>query len=104
MTSNTIVNGQAHEWWSYGYAQHETNPLLFVPIVGLFVLASDNSGESHSAGFSVTFDKDGIVSGFSKLKTDMQLGLSPTIESHSQTTVGQPPAAEIKSDTKIGPP
>src|SRR2546426_12804427 len=43
--STTQMNNRQNEVWAYGYAKHETNPLVYVPIVGLFALAFGGFGE-----------------------------------------------------------
>ena len=93
MTSRVQVQGQIQEWWSYSYAHHETNPLVYFPIIGLFVLATGGLGETESAGFSVYFDRDGVVRGTGKSKMDINMGgiVTPTsIDSKSESTVESP--------------
>lgn len=91
--STTQLNNRQHEVWAYGYAKHETNPLIYVPIINLFALAFSGLGETQSAGFSVYFDQDGIVRSISTSRSDIAIGglMAPTkIESRSNTRAGSP--------------
>lgn len=58
-TSN--VEGRVQEIWGYGYASVKSNPLAFVPIVGLFAVASGDAAKMDSRALSVSFSEDGIV-------------------------------------------
>ncbi len=90
-TSATRMLDQQSEVWAYGYAKHETNPLIFVPVVGLFVMAFGGWSEHESGSVAVSFDKDGIVQSMSKSKTDMAFGglATPmTIQSQSSAQSG----------------
>lgn len=94
--------GQEHESWGYAYAKHETNPWIFVPIVGLFVLAFGDAGESESANLGVSFDKEGIVRSITKGKSNAAFGglTTPTaIQSHSTTQ-----SEGFKSEQQINVP
>lgn len=92
-TSTSIMNhnGLVQEWWIYSYAKHEANPLMYVPVVGLFVMASGDMGQTESASFGVYFDRDGLVQGVTRDSSQVNLGglTTPAImNSHSQTTIG----------------
>jgi len=90
-TSITQVLNQQTEVWAYGYAKHETNPLLYVPVVGLFVLAAGRWGEHESGSVAVSFDKDGIVRSMSKYKSGVTMGglaTPTTIQTQSSTQSG----------------
>jgi hypothetical protein len=59
-TSTSVMNhnGMVREWWIYSDAKHETNPLMYVPVIGLFVMASGDMGQTESASFGVYFDRE----------------------------------------------
>ena len=95
-------NGMVREWWIYSYAKHETNPLIYVPVIGLFAIASGNVGETESASFGVYFDRDGLVQGVTRNATQMNFGglTTPvTINNHSQTTMGGQIHTETHTET-----
>ena len=90
--STTHINNLNTEVWAYGYAKHETNPWIYVPIVGLFAMSFGGLGEHQSAGFSVSFDQEGIVRARSKMRSDITMGglTTPTkVESQSDTQSGE---------------
>ncbi|HKW86094.1 MAG TPA: outer membrane protein assembly factor BamE [Nitrospiraceae bacterium] len=90
-TSITQMPSQQIEVWAYGYAKHETNPLIYVPVVNLFVLAFGGLGEHESGSVAVSFDKDGIVGSMSKYKSDITMGglaTPTTIQGQSNTQSG----------------
>ena len=93
-TSITQISSRQNEVWAYGYLKHETNPLIYVPVVGLFVLAFGGLGEYESESVSVSFDQDGIVRSMSKSKTELAfggVGAPTTIKSQSNTQSGTSP-------------
>lgn len=59
--SSSITGNQRQDiyTWTYGHAQ--TNPALFIPIVGMFVAASGNGMDGESTALSVTFDTAGTM-------------------------------------------
>jgi outer membrane protein assembly factor BamE (lipoprotein component of BamABCDE complex) len=106
MTSRVQMQGQVQEWWSYSYVHQDTNPLVYFPIIGLFVLATDGLGKTESASFSVYFDQGGIVRGTGKGTMDMNMGGigTPTsINSTSESTVESPGAGKepFRMENKI---
>ena len=109
-TSFTQVFNQQTEVWAYGYAKHETNPLLYVPIIGLFVMAAGGWGEHESGSVAVSFDKDGIVRSMSKYRSDISLGglaTPTTIQSQSSTQSGtstDPVRFESQTNTNTSVP
>ena len=103
---NAGPSGVLMETWSYGYSRHETNPLIYVPIVGLFVLAGGGTGEMETATFTVTFDPQGLVTGVGTGETYINLGglaAPTTIHSESEMTVETPSGTStepFRSETK----
>ena len=90
-TSVTQVLNQQTEVWAYGYAKQDTNPLIYVPVIGLLVLAAGGWGEHESGSVAVSFDKEGIVRSMSKYKSGITLGglgTPTTIQSQSSTQSG----------------
>jgi outer membrane protein assembly factor BamE (lipoprotein component of BamABCDE complex) len=90
-TSVTQTTNQQIEVWAYGYAKHETNPLIYVPVVNLFVLAFGGLGEYETGSVAVSFDKNGIVQSMSKYRSDITMGglaTPTTIQSQSNTQSG----------------
>ena len=59
--SSSVTGSQRRDiyTWSHGHAQ--TNPALFIPLVGLFVAASGNGIDGESSALSVTFDETGTI-------------------------------------------
>ena len=82
--SKTVINGRSMEAWAYGYSATQTNPLLFVPVVGLFTLGS-NPVKVESAGFGVTFSDDGIVRSITRHRSSTG-GNQPSVETQTETT------------------
>ncbi len=58
VTKRMDAAGQVSESWGYGYSSIDTDPVTFIPVVGLF------SGKSTAkvAGLGITFTSEGIVS------------------------------------------
>lgn len=59
--SSSVIGNERRDiyTWTHGHAQ--TNPALFIPIVGLFVAASGNGMDGESTALSVTFDTTGTI-------------------------------------------
>jgi len=92
-TSLTQIANHQNEVWAYGFARHETNPLIYVPVVGLFVMAFGGWGEHESGSVAVSFGEDGIVRSLSKHQANLALGgigTPTTIKSQSNTEGGTP--------------
>lgn len=70
--ATTMLNGVRYESWGYGYAKHETNPLLYVPLVGLIVLATGNGYHNEGGSLGASFDQNGIVRSFTKSQHALQ--------------------------------
>jgi outer membrane protein assembly factor BamE (lipoprotein component of BamABCDE complex) len=72
--------GQYHETWKYAYARHDSNPFIYVPLIGPLVLMINGAGKTESASFSIYFDQAGIVRGLTKDNMDLNLGgiVTPT--------------------------
>jgi outer membrane protein assembly factor BamE (lipoprotein component of BamABCDE complex) len=107
MTSTTQLNSVQHEIWAYGYAKHETNPLIYVPIIGLFAMAAGGLGETQSAGFSVYFNKQGIVQTVSNSNTNITFGgvaATTTINTQSNTqSGGGDPGSNTEQKSTVDP-
>ena len=54
-------NGHPVVSWGYGYGHSEVNPLLYVPIVNLVVLACCSISEQDGRSLTLTFTADGLV-------------------------------------------
>lgn len=54
----SLVDGKSTETLTWVYAHAESNPALFVPVVGLFVAASGEGMAVNSRSLAVTFDAD----------------------------------------------
>ena len=84
----TTVNGKTTEIWNYTHATTTTNPLLYVPIVGLFTLAFDDEAiTSDSEGLTLIFSEKGIVQSITRGTTHSQIGGSPQIHTHTDTEI-----------------
>lgn len=59
----SMMAGQSTEVLTWVYAHAESNPALFIPIVGLLVAASGNGMSGDSRSLVVTFDTDGKLIG-----------------------------------------
>jgi hypothetical protein len=55
----SIVDGKTTETLTWVYAHAESNPALFIPVVGLFVAASGEGMAVNSRSLAVIFDTDG---------------------------------------------
>jgi len=104
-TSVSQFNNFQSEVWAYGYAKHETNPLIYFPVIGLFVIAAGGWSEHESGSVAVSFDKEGIVRSMSKYKSGITmggLGTPTTIQSQSSTQSGtSTDPVRFKSQTNI---
>ena len=49
------------EIWMYIFAQSEPHPLMYVPIIGLFVMASGEGISAESQSMMIIFDRQGTV-------------------------------------------
>ena len=78
----SVVDGKRTETLTWVYAHAESNPALFVPVVGLFVAASGEGMAVNSRSLAVTFDTDGK--------------LISKVWQHSQTGNPQPLSKEQK--------
>ena len=72
MTYEADENGRPIEIWSYAFSSIESNPALYIPIVGLLALTSDEAITSHTKGFSVSFNKQGTVQRLARIEFDSQ--------------------------------
>ena len=72
MTYEADENGKPVEIWSYAFSSIESNPALYIPIVGLLALTSDEAITSHTKGFSVSFNKQGTVQRLARIEFDSQ--------------------------------
>jgi len=68
----TLAEGTTHETLTWVYAHAESNPALFIPIVGLFVAASGNGMTGNSQSLAVTLNTEGRV--ISRSWTQMKIG------------------------------
>lgn len=57
--TTTVQDGKTVTALTWTYARAESNPALFIPIVGLFVAASGKGVDAQSRGLTVMFDTDG---------------------------------------------
>lgn len=57
----TVQDGKTVTALTWTYARAESNPALFIPIVGLFVAASGKGVDAQSRGLTVMFDTDGAM-------------------------------------------
>ena len=57
----SLVDGKSTETLTWVYARAESNPALFVPVVGLFVAASGEGMAVNSRSLAVMFDADGKI-------------------------------------------
>jgi outer membrane protein assembly factor BamE (lipoprotein component of BamABCDE complex) len=64
-SSQSVIlhDNQQREVWGWNYGTAELNPLLWVPVVGLFVAASDEAYRVEGKDLTVTFNSDGRVVG-----------------------------------------
>lgn len=68
----TQINGQTTESLTWVYAHAETNPALWIPIVGLFVAASGNGMNVESHGLTAMFDGQGKM--ISRSRSSSRIG------------------------------
>ena len=61
-TIEALPTSSKIEIWSYAHTEIETNPVTFIPIVGLFV----GSSTINTASLAVTFDENGVVQNVTK--------------------------------------
>lgn len=62
MSVFSVVDGRSMELLTWAYTHVESNPALFIPVVGLFVAASRNGMSTASRSLAVTFSNDVITS------------------------------------------
>ncbi len=74
MTSTTVLSqdGTTTEQLGWAHATAETDPALYIPIVGLFVAASGNGIHGQSKAFTAVFDRSGKM--ISKSWSQQQIG------------------------------
>jgi hypothetical protein len=58
-----LQDGQQREVWGWNYGSAEMNPLLWVPVVGIFVAANDEGYKVEGKELTVTFNGEGKVVG-----------------------------------------
>lgn len=58
----SMTDGKSTETLTWVYAHVESNPALFIPVVGLFVAASGNGMSTSSRSLAVTFQNEKITS------------------------------------------
>lgn len=58
-----LQDGHQREVWGWDYGSAELNPLLWVPIVGIFVAANNEGYKVEGKELTVTFDSEGKVVG-----------------------------------------
>lgn len=69
----SIIDGKSIEILSWVYAHAESNPALFIPVVGLFVAASGEGMSTSSRSLAVTFQNEKITSrSWSRIQTGDQ--------------------------------
>ena len=61
LTYEANEDGKPIEIWSYAFTAIESNPALYIPVVGLLALTSEDAITSHTKGFSVSFNEQGSV-------------------------------------------
>ena len=76
----SMIDGKSTETLTWAYAHAESNPALFIPVVGLFVAASGNGMSTASRSLAVTFSNDVI-----------------TARAWSQTQTGNEPSSSRES-------
>lgn len=59
--TTTVQDSRTVTVLTWTYARAESNPALFIPIVGLFVAASGKGVDTQSRGLTVMFDTDGAM-------------------------------------------
>ncbi len=74
LTYESYELGKAVEIWSYAFSSIESNPALYIPIVGLLALTSDEAITSRTKGLSVSFNEQGTVHRLARINYDSQIG------------------------------
>lgn len=74
LTYESHEQGETIEIWSYAFSSIESNPALYIPIVGLLALTSDDAITSHAKGLSVRFDEQGTVQRLARMNYGSQTG------------------------------
>ncbi len=74
LTYEADENGKPVEIWSYAFSSLESNPALYIPVVGLLALTSDDAITSHTKGFSVSFNEQGKVKRLARIDFDSRNG------------------------------
>lgn len=59
--SSSVTGSERRDIYTWTHAQAQSNPALFIPIIGLFVAASGNGMDGESTALSVTFDTTGTI-------------------------------------------
>ena len=67
----TELNGQKREAWGYSYTNVQTNPLLWVPVVGLIVLMCCETTTVEYRSLGLSFSQDGVVRSKVTLRGDI---------------------------------
>ena len=83
------MSGWTQEWWVYSYAAATINPLDYLLLYGFFFNGIGLYDTEYD--LSLFFDPRGIVSSFSRLKTDYDMGrpfASMRVSSVVNTTIG----------------
>lgn len=74
-SSVTTKDGETQEVLTWVYAYAETNPALFIPLVGLFVAASGDGVSGDSRSLVATFNAEGKL--ISRTWTTSRIGNDP---------------------------
>ena len=61
LTYEADEEGIPVEIWSYAFTSIESNPALYIPVVGLLALTSEDAITSRTKGFSVSFNEQDTV-------------------------------------------
>jgi outer membrane protein assembly factor BamE (lipoprotein component of BamABCDE complex) len=69
VSTTTVQDGKTVSMLTWSYARAESNPALFIPIVGLFVAASGKGMDVQSRGLTVMFDTDGAMKSRTWIRT-----------------------------------
>ena len=73
----SVIDGKSTETLTWVYAHAESNPALFIPIVGLFVAANGNGMSIASRSLAVVFSNDVITArAWSQIQTGNESGPS----------------------------
>ncbi len=98
---STTVDGRTQEIWNYTHATASTHPLLYVPVFGLFAMASDDAIKSESQGLTLFFSENGIVQSITRGTYQSNLGFNSHVQSQTETkmnTSGQSLGQSISLD------